>query len=36
MDGARLWEQRESDDRSAVPTGPVSVNNLHINLDSFE
>lgn len=36
MDGARLGEQRESDDRSAVPMGPVSVNNLHISLDSFE
>lgn len=36
MDGAYLREQRESDDRSDVPTGPVSVNNLHISLDSFE
>lgn len=36
MDGARLVEQGESDGRSAVPTGPVSVNNLGISLDSFE
>lgn len=36
MDGPYFREQRESDGRSGLPMGLVSVNNLHINVDSFK
>lgn len=36
MDGAYFPEQTENDDRSGMPMRSVSVNNLHISIDSFK
>lgn len=36
MDGAYFREQRKNDGRSGMPMGLVSVNNLHISVDSFK
>lgn len=36
MDGAYFPEQTENDEGSGMPMRSVSVNNLHISIDSFE
>lgn len=36
MDGAYFQEQTENDDGSGIPMRSLSVNNLHISIDSFK